>query len=99
MKTYEDGKIYVFPNNQPCLQISTSNTVVGPNVGKRYGLNRDRIPDSGWSENRNTIMTKAKQVELTPELKQILIEDLAYTYGHNTKVFADKLKEFNLIPN
>lgn len=36
-------------------------------------------------------------VELTPELKQTLLEDLAYFYGNNSKKFTEKLKEFNLL--
>lgn len=42
-------------------------------------------------------MSYAKEVELTPELKQILLEDLAYAYGRNTNKFGQKLKEFYLI--
>jgi len=77
-------KILVFYCNQPCLD-------------KLTGLNRDRNPDSNWHELRSTILTAAKEVELTPELKQILLEDIAYVYGNDSKKFTAKLKEFNLI--
>ena len=78
------AKILVFYDNQPCLDKST-------------GLNRDRNPDNGWTELRNTVLTQAKETELTPELKQVLLEDIAYVYGNNSKQFTAKLKEFNLI--
>lgn len=90
-------KILVFCTNQPCLDITTLDVPKDtPNYGKRFGLNRDRNPDRDWSELRNTSLEYAKEVELTPKLKQILIEDLAYTYGSNTSKFSDKMKEFNL---
>ena len=90
-------KIKVFSGNQPCLDITTSNMTVGPNVGRQYGLNRDRNPDRDWPELRNTIMDNAKDADLTSELKQILIEDLAYAYGSDSIKFRAKMKEFNLI--
>ena len=91
------NKIKVFPGNQPCLDITMSDITVGPNVGKQYGLNRERDPDRDWGQLRNTIMDNAKEVDLTPELKQILIEDLAYAYGSESIRFRAKMKEFNLI--
>lgn len=90
--------ILVFSNNQPCLNISTLDVKEGtPNYGKKYGLNRDRFPDRDWGELRSTSLAYAKEVELTDELKQILLEDLSYAYGNNTQLFGNKLKEFNLI--
>lgn len=79
-------KILVFCGNQPCLNISGD-----------FGLNRDRDPDNGWGQLRNTIITSAKEVKLTPELKKIVLADLAYAYGSNSKVFIEKLTEFNII--
>lgn len=64
------------------------------------GLNRDRNPDNGWSELRRTRIENnesIKEVELTPKMKQILIEDLAYAYGNDSTKFSKKLKEFELI--
>lgn len=91
-------KILVFAGNQPCLDISTMDVPKGtPNYGKKFGLNRDRNPDRDWSELRSTSIEYAKEVELTNELKQILLEDLAYTYGSSTRKFASKMKEFDLI--
>lgn len=87
----------IFWANQPCLDISELDVTTGPNVGKKYGLNRDRNPDRDWSELRNTILSSAKEIEETPELRQILLEDLAYTYGNNTTKFREKLKEFKFI--
>lgn len=89
--------IKVFPGNQPCLDITTSEITVGSNVGKKYGLNRDRNPDRDWSELSKTTMYSAKEVELTPELKQILIEDLAYAYGSDSIKFRAKMIEFELL--
>ncbi len=83
-------KILVFHGNQPCLDISENN------VGKKFGLNRDRNPDRDWTELRNTSLEYAKEVELTPELKLILLQDLAYAYGNDTDKFTQKLKEYEL---
>lgn len=79
-------KILVFYGNQPCL-----------NIAGKSGLNRDRNPDNGWDELRSTAIVAAKETELTSELKQILLEDIAYVYGNDSKQFTAKLKEFNLI--
>lgn len=86
-------------HGQPVLDVSISDTTdkSSPNFGKEYGVNRDRCPDADWGELRQTCMSYAKEVELTPELKQILLEDLAYAYGRNTNKFGQKLKEFNFI--
>ena len=83
-------KVKVFSGNQPALDTELrGNTMMG--------LNRDRSPDYGWSQCRFSNMTDAREVELTKELKQILLEDLAYAFGNDTKKFNQKLKEFNLI--
>jgi hypothetical protein len=84
--------IHVFSQNQPVLNIVTDDI-----NNKEYGVNRDRNPDSGWGEVRKTIMTSAKEVELTEELRMILIEDLAFVYGSDSKKFTEKLKEFGLL--
>lgn len=89
--------ILVFNGNQPCLDISTRDVPKNtPNYGKKFGLNRDRNPDTDWPELRNTSLECAKEVEFTDEIKQILLEDLAYIYGSNSSKFSVKLKEFNL---
>jgi len=75
---------------QPVLGIRTEK-------GVEFGLNRDRFPDSCWDELRITTMERAKEVELTNELKVTLLEDLAYAYGQNSKKFSEKLREFKLI--
>lgn len=94
----ETRKIIVFGGNQPCLNISKLDVKEGtPNYGIEYGLNRDRNPDSSWSELRETILSEGKLVDLTDDIKIILLEDLAYAYGSDTKLFNQKLKEFNLI--
>lgn len=82
---------------QPVLNIRELDVTTGPNVGKKYGLNRDRNPDRDWSELRHTCMSKAKEVELTEEMRITLLEDLAYAYGSDTKEFNKKLKEFKFI--
>lgn len=79
-------EILVFYSNQPCLEL-INNT----------GLNRDRNPDASWSQLRVTNIKIAKKIELTPELKQILLEDLAYVYGQDSMKFRKKLKEFKFI--
>ena len=87
----------VFYGIEPCLEITEYDGKTGPNVGKKYGLRRDRNPDRDWSELRNTCMSISKEVEDTDELRKILLEDLAYTYGKDTKKFTDKLFEFGFI--
>ena len=87
--------IKTFFGNQPVLEIQT-NTSQGPNFGKEYGLNRDRNPDRDWGEYRISSMGNSQDTELTPELLQILVEDLAHYYGENSKRFSEKLKEFGI---
>lgn len=87
--------IKTFYNIQPVLDIRVEKTP-GPNFGKEYGLNRDRCPDRDWGEYRSTSMDLTKDTELTPELLQILVEDLANYYGENSKLFSEKLKEFGI---
>lgn len=87
--------IKVFPNNEPCLEIRTE-TIDGPNKGRNYGLHRDRFPDAGWGELRNTDLSYSKELELTGELRKILIEDIAFAYGNDTKKFSKKMNEFGL---
>jgi acyl-CoA-binding protein len=82
-------KIYTI-YGQPVLDINTREH-------GEFGLNRDRNPDSGWNELHGTTMEKAKEVELTDELKITLLEDLAFAYGQNSKKFNEKLREFKLI--
>lgn len=79
------NKIRIAKFNQPVLDINEEG----------FGLNRDRNPDRDWSELRLTRETE--EIESTPELRQILLEDLAYAYGSNTKKFTEKLKEFKFI--
>lgn len=80
----------VFYKREPVLDISIVQDA-------DFGLHRDRTPDRDWSElRRGRIQDKAEDLPATPELLQILLEDLAYTYGNNTSVFVKKLKEFNL---
>ena len=89
-------KIFVFYNNQPCLDIVQYKTE-GVNYMASYGLNRDRNPDRDWGELRRTRLTEAKEVELDERLKLILLEDLAFAFGNDSKKFRDKLYEFKLI--
>lgn len=90
-------KILVFHDVEPVLDIKIEETI-GLNIGKKYGLHRDRTPDTDWNELRLSYIDKrCKEVELTTELKTILLEDLAYTYGSDSKKFNLKLKEFELI--
>ena len=87
--------IKTFYNIQPVIDISIEKASC-PNFGKEYGLNRDRNPDSGWSEWRSSLMDNSKDTEVTPELLQILVEDLANYYGGNSREFSEKLKEFGI---
>ena len=87
--------IKTFYGIQPVIDIRIEKTP-GPNFGKEYGLNRDRKPDADWSEWRSSLMNNAKDTEVTPELLQILIEDLANYYGENPKLFSNKLTEFGI---
>lgn len=81
---------------QPILEVSK-----GISAGKEtdFGTFRDRLPDRDWSELQRTNMelNKIEDSELTPELKLILLGDLAYMYGSDTVKFEEKLKEFNLL--
>ena len=82
-----------FIHNEPILEID--------NYG--FGLTRDRYPDSGWNELSNTNLENRKINEIdislseNLEYRHILLEDLAYTYGSNSKKFREKLIEFKLI--
>ncbi len=86
-------------HSNPVLDVIKSDTTdkSSPNYRREYGVNRDRDPDNGWSESRQTCMTYSKEAELTPDLKIKLLEDLAFVYGRNSKMFSQKLKEFNLL--
>ena len=85
-----------FLNKQPILEVNESGS----------GLNRDRSPDSGWSELRNSnlenpsVKEKIEMIDISleenKEYRRILIEDIAYTYGNDTNKFRSKLKEFGL---
>ena len=86
----------VFYGNEPCLDITICSSK-GPNFNKKYGLHRDRLPDAGWGELRSSLLSGAKVVAETPELRQLLLEDLAFAYGRDTKKFAEKLTEFKFI--
>jgi len=83
-------KIKVFYHNQPCLEINQEH-------GGMFGVNRDRCPDTGWGEFRSTRIGAGydKDVELTPELKKILIEDICQYYKGEQAY--KKLVEFDLI--
>jgi hypothetical protein len=90
-------KILVIYGKEPILNIQIEQSE-GPNKGNKYGLHRDRNPDRDWSELRSSLINdRCKEVELTLALKIILLEDLAYTYGQDTKKFNAKLREFQLI--
>ena len=75
-------------HNRPILEIEDE-----------MALNRNRDTDRTWGGlvKSSIVHYKVKEVELTSELKQTLLEDLAYTYGHDSKKFSEKLKEFNLL--
>jgi len=66
------------------------------------GLHRDRCPDASWDELRKANLSlykypQLKEIELDEVMRTILLEDLAYAYGTNTKKFNAKLKEFGFI--
>ena len=81
---------------EPVLDIDVMDVKTGPYVGRLYGLHRDRNPDRDWGELSTSSMDSAKEVDLTPELRLILLGDLAYAYGNDTDKFINKIKEFNL---
>ena len=83
-------KVKVFYANEPVLEVKTETN------GKLYGLHRDRNPDAGWGELRWSLMDeRVKEVELTPELRKILVEDICTSFPDH-RVY-DKLKEFDLL--
>lgn len=81
---------------QPILEVSK-----GISAGEEtdFGIFRDRCPDRDWSELQRTNMelNKIEDSELTPKLKLILLGDLAYAYGSNTRKFEEKVKEYGLL--
>lgn len=86
--------IDVFYGNEPVIEVKFD-----AQQNAHYGLHRDRVPDRDWPELRWTRIDnndKYKSVKLTDELKIILLEDLAFTYG-KTNELRGKLIEFNLI--
>lgn len=87
----EDG-IIVFYGDQPVLEAKFEEAQQA-----YFGVNRDRDPDNGWSEFRNSRMDQeyCTRVPLTPELKKILIEDIC-EYYKGRKAYI-KLMEFGLI--
>ena len=78
-------KINVFYRTEPCLEVKDG-----------FGLHRDRNPDSGWNEWRKTTIDLMEEVVLTPELAQILIEDIAHYYGQDSKLFTEVMNKFKL---
>lgn len=67
--------------------------------GNVFGLYHDRDSDSpNVLKYRNISVcdrvTVVNQSEITLELKQILIEDIALIFGSNTVKFSEKLREF-----
>jgi hypothetical protein len=70
-----------FIHNEPILEIDNNN----------FGLVRDRFPDYGWTELRSTKLENRKINEIdislseNLEYRHILLEDLVYTYGSNSK--------------
>jgi hypothetical protein len=67
-------------------------TIPGPNQGNRYGIRRD------GDEIKNTLIDdKCIEVELTTAMKLTLLQDLAFVYGQESMLFAEKLKEFDLL--
>jgi hypothetical protein len=82
-------KIRVFYGIEPIIETKVEN-------GREFGLHRDRQPDAGWGEMRWTFIDeRVKEVELTPELRKILVEDICVSMPDH-KVYG-KLKEFDLI--
>lgn len=85
--------IKVIHGNQPVLEIKCDHST----MNEPEYLNRDRNPDAGWNELRWTRSLKCiKEIEMTPELRQILFEDLAFAFGHDSKKLAERMKHFNL---
>jgi len=83
-------KIKVFYSNEPVLDVKTETN------GKPYGLHRDRNPDAGWGPLRWTLMDeRVKDVDLTDELRKILVEDICTSFP-DYKIY-NKLKEFDLL--
>ena len=84
-------KIKTFYGIEPVLEINYNEQQKA-----YFGVHRDRNPDAGWGEFLSGRMDgdRVKEVELTEELKKILIEDICACYGGKA---YDKLKEFDLI--
>lgn len=85
-------QILVKWGKQPILETTIDGT---SNI--QFGLSRDRNPDSGWGTLSNTRILDNKSiewVEFTPELRGILLEDIAYVYGQYSKKFSEKMIEF-----
>ena len=81
--------IFAVYGTQPILEVDNDG----------MGLNRDRQPDSGWGELRRTRMgvTQVKEIDLTQEMKQILLEDLAFAFGDRSDKFMERVLHFELL--
>lgn len=85
-------KVLVNNSNQPIINTELDS-------GQTYGINRDRSPDANWSEWRKTNITSnsISEVEVTPELKIIMIQDISDLYHSKPDLLIDKLNEFHLL--
>lgn len=94
MKLITDEGILVLPGNQPIVKL-----VWDEQQQSYFGSNRDRDPDSGWGQWRNTRVGeedgRCKRIQLTPQLTKILIEDIC-GYFDNKQV-VEKLIEFGIV--
>lgn len=97
MKLITDEGILVLYGYQPIVKL-----VWDPQQQAYFGSNRDRNPDSGWGEWRNTRVGEddgsCKRIqlnEMTPQLIKILIEDIC-DYFDNKQV-VEKLIEFGIV--
>ena len=78
-------KIKVFYGNEPCIVEKDG-----------FGVHRDRMPDRGWGELRSGRIDLATEMDLTPTLTKVLIEDIAYYAGQNSKLFSELMESFGL---
>lgn len=70
-------------------------------IVEETGIIRDRNPDGQWGQLKRVVLSdKIKEINIQSHeninFKVILLEDLAYVYGHDSVLFRKQLIKFQL---
>ncbi len=109
-RIFEQTKIEIYILDKDIPILGTKMDISGGKPAL-FGLYRDRFPDRDWPELRwkNLEMDTHRITKITSmsdysaflinnqKFPETLLEDLAYTYGNDTKKFTEKIQEFKLI--